>query len=98
MLVRNKAPELVRTEQGVENLLGVSLQDVEKLLQAMLSEAPEDRPERRTKPMSLKEAAHLMGCSYRWLCRAIKSGAIKCTKLSRQQYIFDQDDVPPAEK
>jgi hypothetical protein len=57
-------------------------------------------PARRTRPLSISEAARLMG--YRGnkkqagkkLKRAMKAGAVASEMLSRQQFIFDRSDFP----
>jgi hypothetical protein len=67
-------------------------------------------PERRTRPLTMSEAARLMGYTenragarlrttkqaVKCLRAAINYGAIACEKLNRQQYIFDINDFPEA--
>ena len=56
-------------------------------------------PAKRTKPMTLREAARLMGYgtsrdAAERLRAAIRTGAVHCESLTRQQHIFGLDDFP----
>jgi hypothetical protein len=65
--------------------------------------APEKRkrilPGKRTRPMSYREAARLMGKNdsrdaAEWLSAAVESGIVHCEHVSRQTHIFHLDDFP----
>jgi site-specific DNA-cytosine methylase len=56
-------------------------------------------PTKRTRPMSLREAARLMGYgasrdAAEKLRAAIDTGAVPCETLTRQQHVFSLDDFP----
>jgi hypothetical protein len=56
-------------------------------------------PECRTVPLSLKQAARLMGYGRRReaqkrLRAAMDTGAVRYERLTRQQYVFDRNDFP----
>ena len=56
-------------------------------------------PAKRTRPMSLREAARLMGHgtsrdAAERLRAAINNGAVPCETLTRQQHVFSLDDFP----
>jgi hypothetical protein len=55
-------------------------------------------PEQRTRPMTLQEAARLMGYAQskraEILSKSIKDGTVLAEKLSRQSYIFSCGDFP----
>jgi hypothetical protein len=72
------------------------LTDSTKAAQRRQSKIP---PAKRTRPMSLREAARLMGYensrdAAEKLRAAIKTGALKYEKLTRQQHVFSIDDFP----
>jgi hypothetical protein len=65
--------------------------------------APRTRipPAKRTRPMTLREAARLMGHgnsrdAAERLRAAINAGAVPCQTLTRQQHVFSLDDFPTA--
>jgi hypothetical protein len=59
-------------------------------------------PERRTRPLTMVEAAKLMGLAkkrgekeaVKCLRAAIKNGVIACETLTRQQHVFDKNEFP----
>jgi hypothetical protein len=56
-------------------------------------------PEYRTKPMSLRKAARLMGFTdskdgAEYLRAAIRDGSIRCESLTRQTHVFDKRQFP----
>jgi hypothetical protein len=71
----------------------------DKVKSLAATRVPRIRPEYRTRPMTLREAARLMGygqskdASER-LRAAIKAGAVPCETLTRQQHIFSKKAFP----
>ena len=66
-----------------------------------LNEGKDQRipPEERTKPMSYKQAAKLMGKTggkdaAEWLSASVKDGSYRCEDISRQMHVFSKLDFP----
>jgi hypothetical protein len=85
------------TDEGVFSFVD----DLDRLVRYELGERTlQDRipPDERTRPMSLKEAASLMGWVGRKAAEQLRasmdSGAIKYERLSRQSYVFSRTDFP----
>jgi hypothetical protein len=56
-------------------------------------------PNKRTRPMSYREAARLMGKgdsrdAAEWLSAAVEDGTVVCEHFSRQTHVFSLDDFP----
>lgn len=56
-------------------------------------------PEKRTRPMSFKRAARLMGKgdskdAAEWLSQCVQDGTFQCEHVSRQNHVFSIDDFP----
>lgn len=56
-------------------------------------------PEHRTKPMSYRKAAELLGKgsgkdAAEWMSKCVQDGTIACERITRQTHVFDTRDFP----
>lgn len=93
---------LIGELQGIADL---SVQAIDKLLAAapIIEQGDTISAADRTKPMTLKQAAKLMGKGTKygsgkdaaeWLSKSIADGSIPCEQITRQQRVFSKQSFP----
>jgi hypothetical protein len=96
------APMPRLTEEQGGQTVSSYISDLDNMIRTELAEMASNvriPPEDRTRPMTLKEAAQLMGYEggkqgASRLSQAIDSGAVKAESRTRQQYVFTKQDFP----
>ena len=89
---------------SVEGLIGDFEREANTLAKHLRIEMGRDRqaripPDERTRPMSFRRAAKLMGKgtsrdAAEWLSASVRDGTIRCEHVSRQTHIFSKYDFP----